>query len=148
VFLSLRSANLHSDQIPVNEPHFMELLRIALELSLVTVFLENQFVSGDVKYLGDLLPQCFHCLLPLYLHRYVELDMLSTYIRVIQLEIDVIEGFVELLVPIVILYFVFGVSLFNVEDASCDRFVVRRKAVKSRSLINGLDESPIQIVDF
>lgn len=148
MFLSLRNANLDSDQIPINEPHFMQLLGVALELSLVTVFLENQFVSGDVKYLGDLLPQCFHRLLPLHLHRYVELDMLSNYIRVIQLEIDVIEGFVELLVPIVILDFVFGVSLFNIEDANCDRFVVRREAVKSRSLINGLAKSPIQIVDF
>ena len=121
----------------------MQLLRIALELSLVTVFLENQFVSGDVKYLGDLLPQCFNRLLPLHLHRYVELDIFTSYIRVIQLEIDVIESFVELLVPIVILYFVFGVSLFNIEDSSCDRFVVRREAIKSGSLINGLAESPI-----
>jgi hypothetical protein len=94
----------------------MQLLRIALELSLVTIFLENQFVSGDVKYLGDLLPQCFNRLLPLHLHRYVEFS--TSYIRVIQLEIDVIKGFVELLVPIVILYFVFGVSLFNIEDSA------------------------------
>lgn len=143
MFLSFGSSNLDSDQIPINEPHFMQLLRIALELSLVTVFLENQFVSGDVKYLGDLLPQCFNRLLPLHLHRYVELDIFTSYIRVIQLEIDVIESFVELLVPIVILYFVFGVSLFNIKDASCDRFAVRRKAIKSGSLINGLAESPI-----
>jgi hypothetical protein len=60
----------------------------------------------------------------------------------------VIEGLVELLVPIVILHFVFGVSLFNIKNSNCDRLVVRREAIKSGSFINGFTESPIQIVDF